>query len=337
MAYPESADMCFTAAHMLLRAYTVGSNAKATIFWSWWTMSYRAFHAGAVMAFLAIREPRTERAKQCLVSNRVVVTGAKLPFVIHCRALTRRTRSRARSTCSRSVASLGTLRTLSKATSAAASSSCTNLLGSLQLRSLQRSNADDSTAIAQQQAASRPTSSSGGSGGHDRNRLSAHWAPGNPSHPSHIQIPPAIGFPPDFIYHPGTPLSQIRGFPDVRSPAPQSNSSGESARQPSPLLVPQPFQPPDALSIMGGDGFNGPETLALPQVSLESPSQAWSEGSSGRTCLESRWRITRRPSLCPRGRSGRACRCRLSRSRLEAGCTDFGEVRGACESQGNGI
>ena len=69
LAYPESADMCFKAAHMLLRAYTVGSRAKATIFWSWWTMSYRAFHAGAVCAFLAIRQPHTERAKQCLVSR----------------------------------------------------------------------------------------------------------------------------------------------------------------------------------------------------------------------------------------------------------------------------
>lgn len=168
----------------------------------------------------------------------------------------------------RFAALLGTLHILFKATSAAASSSCTNLLGSLLPRPLQRPNADDSTAIAQQKPASRPTSSSGGGGGHDRNRLSAHWAPNHPGHPSHIQIPPVSGFPLDFTYHPGTPLSQIRGFPDVRSPAPLSNPLGESARQPSPLLVPQPFQPPDALSLMGGDGFSGPESLALPQVRM---------------------------------------------------------------------
>jgi hypothetical protein len=177
-------------------------------------------------------------------------------------------RSRAQSTCLRFEMSPGTRLTPCKATSAAASSSCTNLPGSLSLYPCQRPIADDSTAIAQQQQASRPTSSSGGSGGQDRSRLSAHWAPGNPAHPSHIQIPPVTGFSTDLIYHPGTPLSQIRGFPDARSPAPQANTSGESARQPSPLLVPQPFQPPDALSITGGDGFNGPESLALPQVSV---------------------------------------------------------------------
>jgi hypothetical protein len=40
-AYPESADMCLKAALMILSAYRVGSSAKASIFWSWWTMSYR--------------------------------------------------------------------------------------------------------------------------------------------------------------------------------------------------------------------------------------------------------------------------------------------------------
>lgn len=40
-AYPESSEICLRAAHILLMAYTVGSYARASIFWNWWTMSYR--------------------------------------------------------------------------------------------------------------------------------------------------------------------------------------------------------------------------------------------------------------------------------------------------------
>jgi hypothetical protein len=74
-----------------------------------------------------------------------------------------------------------------------------------------------------------------------------------------------------FIFHPdfhgqNTPLSQIRGFPDATSPGHVPVSAGEIMRQPSPLLMPQPFQAPETLAMSGGDGFNGPESLALPQV-----------------------------------------------------------------------
>lgn len=40
-AHPESAELCMEACLMLLDAYAVGSRAEASIFWSWWTMSYR--------------------------------------------------------------------------------------------------------------------------------------------------------------------------------------------------------------------------------------------------------------------------------------------------------
>ncbi|KAK4683649.1 hypothetical protein P7C73_g6585, partial [Tremellales sp. Uapishka_1] len=65
-AYPESAEICFQTAHILLSAYNVMSLTKSSIVWSWWTMSYRAFHAGAVVAFLAIRQPGTDLAAKCL-------------------------------------------------------------------------------------------------------------------------------------------------------------------------------------------------------------------------------------------------------------------------------
>ncbi|TXT07180.1 hypothetical protein VHUM_03350 [Vanrija humicola] len=64
--YPESADLCYRAAHIILSAYTVMSRTKSSIVWSWWTMSYRAFHAGAVCAFLVVRDPGTEVAERCL-------------------------------------------------------------------------------------------------------------------------------------------------------------------------------------------------------------------------------------------------------------------------------
>ncbi|KAK8864494.1 hypothetical protein IAR55_001744 [Kwoniella newhampshirensis] len=65
-AYPESTAICIQSAHMILRAYTSMVETKSTLAWSFWTMSYRAFQAGAVCAFLAIREPGTELAAKCL-------------------------------------------------------------------------------------------------------------------------------------------------------------------------------------------------------------------------------------------------------------------------------
>ncbi|WWD17199.1 hypothetical protein CI109_101637 [Kwoniella shandongensis] len=65
-AYPESTAICTQAAHMILRAYNLMVETKSTLAWSFWTMSYRAFQAGAVCAFLAIREPGTELAAKCL-------------------------------------------------------------------------------------------------------------------------------------------------------------------------------------------------------------------------------------------------------------------------------
>lgn len=50
------------------------ARSKSTIAWSWWTMSYRAFHAGTVCAFLAIREPATPLAERCLADLRSAIT-----------------------------------------------------------------------------------------------------------------------------------------------------------------------------------------------------------------------------------------------------------------------
>jgi hypothetical protein len=80
---------------------------------------------------------------------------------------------------------------------------------------------------------------------------------------------PVQSFGPETAIFPGTPLSQIRGFPNATSPGPNPAATGDVVRQPSPLMVPQPFQPPEALS-MTGDGFNGPESFALPQVCVGS-------------------------------------------------------------------
>ncbi|ORX35799.1 fungal-specific transcription factor domain-domain-containing protein [Kockovaella imperatae] len=65
-AYPESSEICYRAAHLVLSAYRVGAGAGASSLWVWWTVSYRAFHAGAVCAFLAIRQPGTELARRCM-------------------------------------------------------------------------------------------------------------------------------------------------------------------------------------------------------------------------------------------------------------------------------
>nr|XP_018262849.1 uncharacterized protein I303_04334 [Kwoniella dejecticola CBS 10117]OBR85007.1 hypothetical protein I303_04334 [Kwoniella dejecticola CBS 10117] len=65
-AYPESTEICTQAAHLMLRTYKSMADTKSTIAWSFWTMSYRAFQAGAVCAFLAIRQPGTPLAEKCL-------------------------------------------------------------------------------------------------------------------------------------------------------------------------------------------------------------------------------------------------------------------------------
>ncbi|WVW84031.1 hypothetical protein I302_106059 [Kwoniella bestiolae CBS 10118] len=65
-AYPESTEICSQAAHLLLRTYKSMADTKSTLAWSFWTMHYRAFQAGAVCAFLAIRQPGTEIADKCL-------------------------------------------------------------------------------------------------------------------------------------------------------------------------------------------------------------------------------------------------------------------------------
>ncbi|RSH86499.1 uncharacterized protein EHS24_004756 [Apiotrichum porosum] len=73
-AYPESSRLCGDAAHRILRAYSAMVKTKSSIAWSWWTMSYRAFHAATVCAFLAIREPSTPLAERCLVDLRGAIT-----------------------------------------------------------------------------------------------------------------------------------------------------------------------------------------------------------------------------------------------------------------------
>ncbi|WVF71283.1 hypothetical protein IAT40_006086 [Kwoniella sp. CBS 6097] len=65
-AYPESTAICSEAAHHILRTYKSMDVTKSTLSWSFWTMPYRAFQAGAVCAFLAIRQPGTPLSAKCL-------------------------------------------------------------------------------------------------------------------------------------------------------------------------------------------------------------------------------------------------------------------------------
>ena len=109
---------------------------------------------------------------------------------------------------------------------------------------------------------------------HDRNRLTVHWQPTdtNPiAGPGNTSIRPGragLTINPNFPLPHATPLSQIRGFPEITStsPGPTSASSADTARQTSPMLNAQQFVPSESFTLPG-DGFNGSETLALPQVS----------------------------------------------------------------------
>ncbi|KAL7421599.1 hypothetical protein Q5752_003368 [Cryptotrichosporon argae] len=76
-ANPESGKMCARAAHGLLAAHKTMSLTGASIAWSWWTMSYRAFHAGTVAAFMTLREPTSELANTCLDDLRGAITVFK--------------------------------------------------------------------------------------------------------------------------------------------------------------------------------------------------------------------------------------------------------------------
>ncbi len=85
-AYPDSTEICLDAAHTILSAYRAMHGTRSSIAWSWWTMSLRvgahganflanlddssqAFHAAAVCAFLAIRNPDSPTAERCIVSE----------------------------------------------------------------------------------------------------------------------------------------------------------------------------------------------------------------------------------------------------------------------------
>lgn len=80
-AYPRSTEICFDAAHSTLRACVAMYETNSSILWSWWTLTLRAFHAAAVCAFLAIRQPHNPRAEQCLEDVRAAKTilGGRLP------------------------------------------------------------------------------------------------------------------------------------------------------------------------------------------------------------------------------------------------------------------
>lgn len=65
-AYPESSEICFRSAKVLLAAYAVGSKSKASIFWSWWTMSFRVSSSISVFVLTA-GVPRWRRL--CLPSD----------------------------------------------------------------------------------------------------------------------------------------------------------------------------------------------------------------------------------------------------------------------------
>ena len=40
-AYPESSEICFRAAHTILQAYHLAYRTSSSIFWMWWTVTYR--------------------------------------------------------------------------------------------------------------------------------------------------------------------------------------------------------------------------------------------------------------------------------------------------------
>jgi len=87
-AYPESQEIVINAATIILTAYETAFQTKASVFWVWWSIPYRVslhlhffleiccemgadycqtFHAGAACAFIAIREPNSDRGRKCLV------------------------------------------------------------------------------------------------------------------------------------------------------------------------------------------------------------------------------------------------------------------------------
>jgi len=251
-AYPESAEICWRAAHLILSAYHTGSDVKASIFWSWWTMSYRAFHAGAVCAFLAIRQPGSDLAKKCLEDLRGAITILKD-------------------------------RTATWNTAHPVQADLTD--GLLRLEKL--------AAAAMQQHTNSPNAKT-----RDPSRLSVHWSPTSSTktltpNKAESQTPTA----------PNTLLSQIRGFPqpsiisnqsypgqnhmDPLMPGPSNgalpslpaqgmpgsgmtgpvtmmNDANPGASMSMGMGVGAQVAPPDGLGFVG-DGFNGTDTLALPQ------------------------------------------------------------------------
>nr|WVH01926.1 Q5KPI0-CRYNJ expressed protein [Naematelia aurantialba] len=216
LAYPESTEICAKAAHMLLTAYRAASTAKASIFYSWWTVSYRAFHACAVCAFLAIRQPGTDLATRCIADVRGAISVLEDRIKV-------------------------------KDWVAAHPVQADLCNGMIRLERL-------ATAAMEQR-----TTSSHSSGTADSNRLSAHWTPSSESqdHPS---------FP---LPH-GTPLSEIRGFPELpnaASPVASQASPALNALQMSPLPMPLPLGGLGftAAEQPGRDGLGGPEAMALPQ------------------------------------------------------------------------
>ena len=40
-AYPESTEICWKAAHTILLAYKIGAEAKSTVVWLWWSMTFK--------------------------------------------------------------------------------------------------------------------------------------------------------------------------------------------------------------------------------------------------------------------------------------------------------
>ena len=225
-AYPESTEICFKAANMLLKAYTIGSEVKASIFWSWWTMSFRvssadccespssadqkAFHAAAVCAFLAIREPHSQLAHKCLAA----VKGTIQIFEDR-------------------IASWNTAHPVQ-------ADLCHGLL---KLEKLAR--------LATQQRGPSPNPANGAS--------------------ATLFDPKAVNTSPDRL---ATPLSQIKGFP---TNSPGMNPTGaETMQHPSPLHAARNIDPVNGWAgslgmNMGGnmsmgDGFNGPESLAFPNL-----------------------------------------------------------------------
>ena len=268
-AYPESSEICFRAAHQLLTAYRLGADAKASVLWVWWTMSFRVSsppYSISKLTFTGIpRRGSVRLPGYPTAGHRAGKTMCGEP--LHCDRLLDLTSFRptceAQSTSWKTGWQPGNPLIPFRPISAMASSISRGWRRESPLNSMIQC-----TPLTFNSAATRQKTSPMGDNSRDPNLLSINWSPNAP--------PPGSGMTPDQSTPiPNPPLSEIRGFPEMTVTSPSgflpnqafsnhSGSSGETARQPSPMMMPASFQTPDGFSFPS-DGFGTAETLGLPQ------------------------------------------------------------------------